>query len=85
MITLYFYKILHNYLNKWHIIYVNQLNDQEKKKLKPIYDGTYTFSETMEIYCIEILPRWVKLFSEEWKSLYSMINIVLGLDLGNSA
>lgn len=35
MITLYFYKILHNYLNKWHIIYVNQLNDQEKKNWSP--------------------------------------------------
>lgn len=46
------------------------------------YDKTYIFSEALEIYCIEILPRGVELLSEEWKSLCSKINII-GLVLYN--
>lgn len=83
MITLYFYKILHNYLNKWHIIYVNQLNDQEKKTEAHLWWNLHILWNNGNILYWNL--RRVKLFSEEWKSLYSMINIVLGLDLGNSA
>lgn len=56
MIMFYFYKILYNYLNRWCIIYIKQLNYRKKTQClniiwymsNPIYNGTYMFSEALE-------------------------------------